>query len=227
MAQALFTQAMQAQVEACLIDLTGKRLRDVWRLLWTTFGGPPGVGEETRRMAWRGMQALVWHPAFPADLGYDAIYVAPEDLPQTAHWTLNCLKNPDLGVPARLRPEARMTRRPEWTGRIVPPPTPPGHTYIGSGRHRSAYRRGQVVVKIPHGYGGIEDNATEARVYRLIRSGPIRYARCRLLPNGWLVMVYVEPVPFHECPIWADFIDCRQVGTTAQGEVVAYDYGRH
>lgn len=101
-----------------------------------------------------------------------------------------------------------------------------GHKFLGVGRNRIAFRRGDVVVKVPSNSAGHMDNYLEAARWRPWSAmGEAQYARCRLLRNGWLVMVYAEPMQIADMPDWADFVDCRQVGRTRQGKVVAYDFG--
>lgn len=99
---------------------------------------------------------------------------------------------------------------------------------IGEGRHRIVFRHGdRFVLKIPKGNEGLHANYLEADRYRHRRIDwlPIALARCRLLPNGWLVMEYADPLPYPEHPEWASYVDCQQVGRTRDGRVVAYDYG--
>lgn len=51
-------------------------------------------------------------------------------------------------------------------------------------------------------------------------------ARCRLMPNGWLVMEYVRQAKesWEDLPRWTYGVDCKQVGYTHDGRLVAYDY---
>lgn len=103
-----------------------------------------------------------------------------------------------------------------------------GFDYIDSGAYRHTYQRGKVVIKIPRNYGGIDDNAIEARAWRYYRSNPtergIKLAPCRLLSNGCLMMVAVNTnVSNNDLPVWSDYLDGSQVGYHHK-EVVAYDY---
>lgn len=84
---------------------------------------------------------------------------------------------------------------------------------------------------------GLHDNWSESRTFqREHRKGvsevdneQMQFARCRILKNGWLVMIYAEPIPYDEQPDWAGLIDCGQVGRTSKGKIVAYDFalGEH
>ena len=117
----------------------------------------------------------------------------------------------------------------EYRGLFIPPPDP-RLVFVGSGRNRYVFDTCTGwVVKVPVNCEGFHDNAYEASVYRRYRTGAnpdgIRYARCRLLPNGWLVMERVERMPISEMPPWAGFVDCSQVGRARDGRVVAYDFG--
>lgn len=118
--------------------------------------------------------------------------------------------------------------------------------YIGEGRHRSVYRHGNYVVKIPLCDEGIHDNLWEAQKFRKEKEYAaihdtikieIQYARCRLIPKSCILVMqfacevvngltdengWVYP-PFR--PDWTGYIDCHQVGFNRFGQLVAYDYG--
>lgn len=120
-----------------------------------------------------------------------------------------------------------------------------GWKFIMCGRHRSCYVRGNVVIKIPHFmepvlYTGIDANRKEYILYRKFRShhdprNGARYAPCRLLPNGSLMMRavkdcfddsrYEDDQKSWTLPGWCyDLKDGPQVGTDKNGIVMAYDY---
>ena len=105
-----------------------------------------------------------------------------------------------------------------------------GFRYIGSGCFRNAFQRGKVVVKIPRSLCGLEDNIGEAYAYNRFRKEPDArgryYAPCRLLCNGCLMMVYVEPGTWDRetRPEWVRYVDSYQCGYF-RNRVVAYDSG--
>lgn len=106
--------------------------------------------------------------------------------------------------------------------------SPPKYEFLGQGRTRKVFRRGNVVVKIPLNEKGFLDNAMEAGMYRKYgkKGDIVPYARCRLTRAGFLVMEYVAPVARgFVAPDWAGFVDCCQVGHNSKGELLAYDYG--
>lgn len=100
-----------------------------------------------------------------------------------------------------------------------------GFEEIDSGSFRTAFVRGNIVIKVPQSDEGLIDNMVEARGWKTYRHratrNRIRLAPCRLLPNGCLMMVKVEPCS--EGPAWIKCVDGEQVGTY-KGRVVAYDY---
>lgn len=105
-------------------------------------------------------------------------------------------------------------------------------SFLGEGRNRLVFGHNGFVIKVPKDTAGYFDNEREARISRMFGRLPnldgVCYARCHLLPNGWLVMErVVEYLNYGhpECPEWGGFIDCCQVGKTKDGRVVAYDYG--
>lgn len=103
-----------------------------------------------------------------------------------------------------------------------------GLILVGEGRHRIVYKHGNYVIKVPLNMWGLASNDKEYRTYQSTNNGwlfGVRYARCKLHWSGLLVMEYVESVPFEEMPDWAKYIDCQQVGTNRNGNMVAYDYG--
>lgn len=100
--------------------------------------------------------------------------------------------------------------------------------FLGIGRERAVYRRGNHVIKVPVSVDGFASNDKESRVYRDTTDGwlfGIRYARCKLHWSGLLVMEYVEPVHSKNMPSWTNYIDCQQVGYNKKDQLVAYDYG--
>jgi hypothetical protein len=109
-------------------------------------------------------------------------------------------------------------------------------TLLGQGRHRKTYLSpsGKFVVKIPHGEWCGDDgldgqlaNIREAEIFKKTKGkdGEFRYARCRLMANGWLVMEKIDNnYRWGEMPSWVLSIDCAQVGKNRKGDWVAYDY---
>ncbi len=101
-----------------------------------------------------------------------------------------------------------------------------GFKEIGNGSSRVGFRRGNIVVKVPYNSGGYRDNIMEAYAYRLYRKNPDSqsrvYAPCRLLPNGCLLMVFVERLERLEMPGWTHIIDGAQCGKY-KDRIVCYD----
>ena len=99
---------------------------------------------------------------------------------------------------------------------------------LGTGRNRVVYRVSKrLVLKLALNDYGLSDNCIEhSRYRRYWQSDLVQYAPCRILSNGALLMWYVEPLKTPtECPDWADYVDCRQVGRAHDGRIYAYDYG--
>lgn len=96
-----------------------------------------------------------------------------------------------------------------------------GYEFIGKGRQRRTYKRGNFVLKVPFNEDGEHSNYREHYTYKK-NIGDI-YAPCRLF-GRYLMMVYVQQVK-HNLPYWAGEIDCCQVGKTKAGKIVAYDFG--
>lgn len=104
------------------------------------------------------------------------------------------------------------------------------YLFLGEGRHRSVYRRGNFVIKIPKNWDGLASNEREANIYQSTSKNGwlfgIRYAKCRLHISGLLIMEYVRPTDqFGQLPSWTYHVDCQQVGYNSRGYLVAYDYG--
>lgn len=101
---------------------------------------------------------------------------------------------------------------------------------LGIGRHRTAYKlQGPYVAKVPNSTWGLTDNEEEAHAYLIGKAqrwlGGNYFAACRML--GYvLIMEYVEhaDLPYVDLPSWVYAVDCKQVGYTADGRLVAYDY---
>ena len=100
--------------------------------------------------------------------------------------------------------------------------------YIGKGRNRIVWRRCNIVVKVPLNNDGLHDNWNERKMWSKYHTHTeIKYASCRLYANYFLLMEYVNAfVPTSDLPMWANYVDCRQVGYNRRGMIVAYDYGR-
>jgi hypothetical protein len=102
-----------------------------------------------------------------------------------------------------------------------------GFEEIDSGSYRTAFMRGNVVIKVPLSEEGLIDNWVEAKGWKTYRHratrNRIRLAPCRLLPNGCLMMVKVDVSWCDSFPPWTELVEGGQVGTY-KGRVVAYDY---
>jgi hypothetical protein len=98
--------------------------------------------------------------------------------------------------------------------------------HLGEGSYRRGWQRKNVVIKVPKCEVGYCDNILEAYAYRKYRKGPdyndVVYAPCRLLPNGALLMTFVEFVEYKQLPVWCGYIDGMQCGNY-HGRIVAYD----
>jgi hypothetical protein len=125
------------------------------------------------------------------------------------------------------RGAARAARRagyPDYAALIVSYAARYGEPILG--RTRAIFDRGDgYVVKIPRDEEGNLANWFEAHY----DDPDVPLARCALEMDGdnaVLVMEWVEPVrgPARaELPAWTDWVDCRQVGRTADGRLVAFD----
>lgn len=106
--------------------------------------------------------------------------------------------------------------------------------YLGEGNGRIGFQHGRYVVKVPLNESGLHDNWKEYDRWEDYRkcyfssetqSKPIvKFARCRLLFNYFLIMELVRPCLRKEQPDWARWIDCGQVGFNSKNVIVAYDY---
>ncbi len=72
-----------------------------------------------------------------------------------------------------------------------------GFSHLGSGGTRLAYARGNFIIKVPRYADGIIDNMVEHWIWHKYRSNPtsrnIKVAPSRLISNGCLLMVKVDP----------------------------------
>ena len=99
--------------------------------------------------------------------------------------------------------------------------------FIGCGRNRIVFRRGNYVFKFPLNDYGVRNNYNEARWYLKYKktSSYVPYAQCRMFKKI-LVMEYVEPsYDFAKMPNWCYSVDCMQVGFDKANRLVAYDFG--
>lgn len=115
--------------------------------------------------------------------------------------------------------------------------THPGAVYLGQGTSRTCWRIGSLVFKIPNSPKHLVFNRNEWECWKRARGTEARkrLAPCRLTRDGILIMRVVE-IPgsgqatdqtrknHPECPAWAHYLDCCQVGKY-NGRWVAYDYG--
>lgn len=99
---------------------------------------------------------------------------------------------------------------------------------IGAGLYRHVFGESPTyVVKVPRDEWGEFCNAGEAR------EAPTAaiFARCKAFkhPRTGVVLLRMErivrfPTARTKLPDWTDGIDCQQVGWTADGRLVAYDW---
>lgn len=106
-----------------------------------------------------------------------------------------------------------------------------GWKYVGAGRHRRVIRRGNVVIKIPYQFDGMDANRDEYFLYKhqLNKSKNVYYAPCRLLSNGCLMMRFLKTKisnkQYYLLPFWAtNMLDGAQVGYDKSGKLMAYDF---
>lgn len=123
-----------------------------------------------------------------------------------------------------------------------------GFKLIGHGKHRRGYLspNGRYVLKFPMFSGGMHDNRLEHQTWHRHKNTPnkdgILYAPCRIIDNFVLMMWACSDTcgwsdgcnraieggtlkrRTENVPMWADYIDCSQVGTLRNGKIVAYDY---
>lgn len=102
---------------------------------------------------------------------------------------------------------------------------------IGEGLDRIVFDAGEEVVKIPKHSAGIAANYSEEYKYQRWEDQGI-YAKCWIKEiNQGIPILFMEKVDpiteYEDLPDWVDFIDCRQVGYTADNRLVAYDYASH
>lgn len=93
--------------------------------------------------------------------------------------------------------------------------------FLGSGRHRSTFLlpSRKNVIKFPLTDRGFAANLKEASR----DNWPWPVARCKLLQD-LLIMEYIDLDFKGNKPLWAEEIDCYQVGINKFGQYVAYDY---
>ena len=96
---------------------------------------------------------------------------------------------------------------------------------IGEGRHRVVFRDGPEVIKVP-----TKDSGVDANRWELSTQGEL-YARTLEDPHltecfGFAIIraEFVEHTGESNDPDWTWTIDCGQVGLTAEGRLVAYDW---
>jgi hypothetical protein len=108
-----------------------------------------------------------------------------------------------------------------------------GWIYLGSGKDRRVWKRGNVVLKIGYVESGVISNLSERKLYlqSLGRDQEAKYAPCRLVSDNVLMMRYVkelddlDPCQAALIPKWAYYLnDGQQVGIDQKGNVLVYDY---
>jgi len=99
---------------------------------------------------------------------------------------------------------------------------------IGAGLYRRVFRESAAyVVKVPRDAWGEYCNEGEARE----APTSVIFARCKTFehPRTGITLLRMErivrfPTSRTQLPGWTDGIDCQQVGWTADGRLVAYDW---
>lgn len=102
---------------------------------------------------------------------------------------------------------------------------------LGEGRHRVVFRDGAYVLKFPRNEAGVWANEFEASTCNCPQAPK---ASCHI--DKELTAIFGRPVlrmefvlhrGFSEEPDWTWSIDCGQVGYTAAGALVAYDWDHY
>lgn len=100
---------------------------------------------------------------------------------------------------------------------------------IGAGLYRRVFADGDAyVVKVPRDEAGEYCNEGEA----CEAPNDLRLARCTLFTRYGVQLLRMERIvrfprtarEFTRLPDWTSAIDCQQVGWTADGRLVAYDW---
>lgn len=109
------------------------------------------------------------------------------------------------------------------------------YTLLGAGRHRAVFEAplGHEVIKVPSNAEGDWANVREGRRDDTWLGDPARYARTYVddeLSRRWgLTIIRMERVNtvvvIKDLPDWCGAVDGFQVGYTASGNLVAYDWG--
>lgn len=100
---------------------------------------------------------------------------------------------------------------------------------IASGRNRTVFKSecGEWVYKLAHHVSGEIDNAYEAKCWAKGHEEAPECYETEIAGVPVLRMEFVAATSGKDLPDWVDFIDCRQVGYTKDGRLVAYDLGVH
>jgi hypothetical protein len=109
--------------------------------------------------------------------------------------------------------------------------TSKGWIYLGSGKDRRVWRRGNVVIKIAYVESGILANKFEHQIYRKSLGKETKYAPCRLISENILMMRAVREFNNFSLedelliPTWAyELNDGSQIGIDRNGRIMAFDY---
>jgi hypothetical protein len=87
------------------------------------------------------------------------------------------------------------------------------------------------VLKIPRNEQGESDNWIEHYKYMTTPQdlAEFRPAECQPFEFAGLPCLIMEKLDTNlqlsEMPLWADYVDCRQVGRAIDGTIKAYDFG--
>lgn len=98
--------------------------------------------------------------------------------------------------------------------------------FLGRGRHRIVFQRGNYVYKFPLNENGLVSNRREHNFYHKYRKASyVPYAACKIF-GSILVMEYIKPeYNYTILPDWCYSVDAMQVGYDRNNKLVAYDYG--
>ena len=109
--------------------------------------------------------------------------------------------------------------------------TSKGWIYLGAGKDRRVWKRGNVVIKIAFAESGITANRYERKIYRqsIGKKQEVKYAHCRLVSQYVLMMRAVKELDYIKdealIPKWAyQLNDGPQVGMDRYGVVMVFDY---
>ena len=178
------------------------------------------AAQKTIDSLWEDDKILSLFPDLGHSCNFHSVCKRPECVDRTYTEVISKLEETDLWEEAKVRVSALVEEYFEIYGNAL----------LGRTRATFVDEENNVVYKIPLTEEGISSNSNEVYQSELYSSGKdvIPIAKSEFIDEDGLIMKMERVTPIfdrwnNDFPEWTNYVDCKQVGLTKDGVLVAFD----